>query len=204
MASKIIVDQLEKTGGALTALTLPVANATANQYIKNDGAGALSWATLPASGLFSGYALFADQKSQDTAGGTFTLGAWRQRDLNTTIANTDTTNIVLGTNQFTLLAGSYLIKWSAPSHMVEQNQTRLYDVTGAASVAVGSSAYSFVNHPNYTYEGPSSGFARVTPGSSNIYRIEHYSLGSQSTNGFGFKSNIDTEQYTMVEILKES
>jgi hypothetical protein len=50
MASKIIVDQLEKTGGALTALTLPVANATANQYIKNDGAGALSWATLPTGG----------------------------------------------------------------------------------------------------------------------------------------------------------
>ena len=48
MASKIIVDQLEKSG--LTALTLPVANATANQYIKNDGAGALSWATLPSSG----------------------------------------------------------------------------------------------------------------------------------------------------------
>ena len=50
MASKIIVDQLEKTGGTLTALTLPSANATANQYIKNDGAGALSWATLPGSG----------------------------------------------------------------------------------------------------------------------------------------------------------
>ena len=43
MASKIIVDQLEKTGGALTALTLPSANATANQILKNDGAGALSW-----------------------------------------------------------------------------------------------------------------------------------------------------------------
>jgi hypothetical protein len=48
MASKIIVDQLEKSG--YTALTLPSANATANQYIKNDGAGALSWATLPSSG----------------------------------------------------------------------------------------------------------------------------------------------------------
>jgi hypothetical protein len=50
MASKIIVDQLEKTGGTLAALTLPSANATANQYIKNDGAGALSWATLPGGG----------------------------------------------------------------------------------------------------------------------------------------------------------
>tara|TARA_R110002020_G_scaffold210407_1_gene416422 strand:+ start:23 stop:658 length:636 start_codon:yes stop_codon:yes gene_type:complete len=44
MASKIIVDQLEKTGGTLAALTLPSANATANQVLANDGAGALSWA----------------------------------------------------------------------------------------------------------------------------------------------------------------
>jgi len=44
MASKIIVDQLEKTGGALTALTLPVANASANEFLQNNGAGALSWA----------------------------------------------------------------------------------------------------------------------------------------------------------------
>ena len=43
MASKIIVDQLEKTGGALTALTLPSANATANQVLQNDGSGNLSW-----------------------------------------------------------------------------------------------------------------------------------------------------------------
>ena len=41
MASKIIVDQLQKSG--YTALTLPSANATANQILKNDGAGALSW-----------------------------------------------------------------------------------------------------------------------------------------------------------------
>ena len=51
MASKIIVDQLEKTGGALAALTLPVANATANQVLKNDGAGALSWSTPASAGL---------------------------------------------------------------------------------------------------------------------------------------------------------
>jgi hypothetical protein len=48
MASKIIVDQLEKTGGTLTALTLPSANATANQYLQDNGSGALSWTTVTA------------------------------------------------------------------------------------------------------------------------------------------------------------
>ena len=42
MASKIIVDQLQKSG--YTTLTLPSANATANQILKNDGTGSLSWA----------------------------------------------------------------------------------------------------------------------------------------------------------------
>jgi len=52
MASKIIVDQLEKTGGSLTALTLPTSNASASEFLQNDGAGALSWAS--ASAGFSG------------------------------------------------------------------------------------------------------------------------------------------------------
>jgi hypothetical protein len=47
MASKIIVDQLEKTGGTLTALTLPSVNATTGQYMQNDGSGGLSWVAAP-------------------------------------------------------------------------------------------------------------------------------------------------------------
>jgi len=49
MVAKLVLDQLEKTGGALTALTLPVANATASQYLQNNGSGALSWATVTAA-----------------------------------------------------------------------------------------------------------------------------------------------------------
>jgi hypothetical protein len=48
MASKIIVDQLEKTGGTLTALTLPSVNATANQFLQDNGSGVMSWATVTA------------------------------------------------------------------------------------------------------------------------------------------------------------
>jgi len=73
MASKIIVDQLEKTGGALTALTLPLANATANQYIKNDGAGALSWATLPGSGKVL---QVLQSVKKDTTSTTVSGGTW--------------------------------------------------------------------------------------------------------------------------------
>jgi hypothetical protein len=55
MASKIIVDQLEKTGGLLTPLTLPSANGTVGQYLKNDGSGGLGWVAPPVAG-FTGQA----------------------------------------------------------------------------------------------------------------------------------------------------
>jgi len=48
MASTLIVDQLQKTGGSTTALTLPTSNASANEFLQNDGAGALSWASAAA------------------------------------------------------------------------------------------------------------------------------------------------------------
>tara|TARA_B100000809_G_C15031340_1_gene492082 strand:+ start:287 stop:1180 length:894 start_codon:yes stop_codon:yes gene_type:complete len=49
MVAKLVLDQLEKTGGALTALTLPVANATASQYLQNNGSGVLNWSTVTAA-----------------------------------------------------------------------------------------------------------------------------------------------------------
>jgi hypothetical protein len=51
MVAKLVLDQLEKTGGALTPLTLPVANATANQYLQNNGSGVMSWSTVTAGGV---------------------------------------------------------------------------------------------------------------------------------------------------------
>ena len=51
MASTLIVDQMQKTGGSTTALTLPTSNASASQYLQNDGAGALSWATVASAGF---------------------------------------------------------------------------------------------------------------------------------------------------------
>jgi len=48
MASTLIVDQIQKTGGSTTALTLPTSNASASEFLQNDGAGALSWASAAA------------------------------------------------------------------------------------------------------------------------------------------------------------
>ena len=43
MASKIIVDQIEKTGGSLIALTLPTGNASAGQVLQNEESASVSY-----------------------------------------------------------------------------------------------------------------------------------------------------------------
>jgi len=66
MASTLIVDQIQKTGGSTTALTLPTSNASADEFLQNDGAGALSWAS--AGGGFLGLVSF--ESSGDYTPGT--------------------------------------------------------------------------------------------------------------------------------------
>ena len=197
MASKIIVDQLQKTGGSTTALTLPTSNASAGQVLQNDGSGNLSWAA-DAGGLFSSYAILADQKSQNTAGGTFTTGAWRTRDLNTEVSDPDGITSI-SSNEFTLAAGSYLVRWFCPTFEGTGSvyQTRLYNVTDTSVDGTGMSV-------NAQTAGVHYGIARVSPSGSKAYRIEHQCDNTEATNGFGKPANFGTEQYTTVEIFKEA
>jgi hypothetical protein len=189
---KIIVGDASGDPSALTV-------GAVNQVLKSDGTD-VSWAA-DSGGLFSSYAVISDEKSAGTAGGTFTQDGWRTRDLNTEI--TDPDGIVsISSNEFTLAAGSYLIKWGAPARSVNNHKARLYDVTGTATIEAGTSEYAYLHAYAVT---PSIGYARVTPSGSNVYRIEHYCVLTRSTDGFGTATNVgEPEVYTIVEILKES
>ena len=149
-------------------------------------------------GLFSSYAIIADQKTSGTQGGTATLGAWRTRDLQTEIADPDGI-VSISTNEFTLGAGTYLIKWTAPAHTIVFNQTRLYNSTDATEVEVGQSAMM-----NASGVGISGGSARTTIAGSKAFRIEHQCSTTLSSEGFGRACSFGTEQYTLVEIYKEA
>ena len=83
--------------------------------------------------------------------------------------------------------------------MVSEHQTRLYDVTGAAEVEVGTCSKCWTEATT-----PSAGAARVSPGSSNVYSIEHQVETTSATIGWGTAANFGVEQYTTVEIFKEA
>ena len=94
---------------------------------------------LPNTGSFKweSYAIVLDKKNSGTTSGTFTRASWETRDL---ITKTDIDNIIsLSNNQFTLGAGTYLIKWSAPVYNVDGHQTRLRNMSDLTTDIIGSS-----------------------------------------------------------------
>jgi len=151
-------------------------------------------------GLFSSYAVIEDQKTQGTEGGAFSSGAWRTRDLNTEVVDTDGI-VSISSNQFTLAAGNYLIKWYVSANQVDTHLSQLYDITGTAAIEFGSSEDT---QPTITVTNKSIGSTRVTPSGSNVYEIRHWCETTKASDGFGKATNFGVESYCLVEIYKES
>ena len=161
--------------------------------------------------MFSSYAIISDTKASNVNGGTFTSGAWRTRDLQTENADPDSI-VSISSNQFTLQAGSYLIKFQSTGYHVNRHITRLRDITNSATKGYGILVYS--NTSNST-SGISHGMARVTISGATVYEIQHACQTTKSTNGMGLNTYIDTSGsytdntepnsvYTIVEIYKEN
>ena len=151
---------------------------------------------------FVSYAVIADQKTNGTGGGTFTSGAWRTRDLNTELFDPDGI-VTISSNQFTLQAGSYLIRWGAPVFEVEGHRSGLYDITGTTFIEYSMSMFA---DAAFDVANVSSGSARVTITAANTYEIQHRCTATKADTGFGGgQSSLgDAETYTMVEIYKEA
>ena len=150
---------------------------------------------------FVSYALLADRHGAPGGDrGTFTAGAWQTREINTEVVDTD--NIVtLSSNQFTLQAGTYQIKFGACAYKVNRHITRLRQISPLTTIAAGSSQYSWSSGADLSW---SRGFARFTISQATAYEIQHYCQTTYSNNGFGFQMTYSTSDYVQVEIYKEA
>ena len=150
---------------------------------------------------FVSYAIIADQKAAGTNAGTFTSGSWVTRELNTEL--TDPDNIVsITTNQFTLAAGSYLIKASGPAYQVNSHQVRIYNVTDTATAILGYQTYAGTSVGVQTRSECSG---RITITDTKIFELQHRCGTTRTSNGLG--NGIDFGEpnlYAMVEIYKEA
>jgi hypothetical protein len=146
-------------------------------------------------------AIIADVKAINVAGGTFTSGAWRTRDINTELD--DPSNIVtIASNQFTLQAGTYLVEWKAPAFEVGVHTTRLQNITDSTTDAEGMQSYAASAD---SVENTSSGAGIVTITSAKVFEIQHYSAETRAEgSGFGLASSAtgSNSVYTLVKIHK--
>lgn len=151
----------------------------------------------------SGYAIIQDQKADGVVSGTFTSGAWRTRTLNTIAANSGAIVSGLSSNQFTLIAGTYLIIANCAANDCNGHQIRLYNVSASIASAYGISMYANENSgvTNNAYLA-----TEITIASPTVFRIEHRCQTSKSTNGFGVVTSWtgNIEIYATVEIYKQA
>jgi hypothetical protein len=180
-----------------------VAVGTSGHILTSGGAGvAPTFQAAAGGGLYASVAIIADQKTSGTGSGTFTLGAWRTRDLNTEISDTDGI-VSISSNQFTLQAGTYTLGWNAPAYRVAVNKSGLYNVTDSSFTALGQSNYCY---PAYVIQNYSTGETVFTISGAKTYEIRHYNNTSAS-NGFGAGTGAgdgEIETYLIVKILKHS
>lgn len=173
-------------------------------YQKQDDGDTTNWTqggTGAASSSETVY--FKDIKTAGTDGGTFTAGAFQTRDL-TTVQNPQAW-ASLAANQITLNAGTYEIEASAPAAGVGSHQARLYNITDAADVILGTTV---LDNGVGTNSGVGQSVIRgtFTLTGTKTLEIQHYGQVTQASNGFGiaFAGGGDgkDELYTQVRITK--
>jgi hypothetical protein len=146
------------------------------------------------------YILVRDEKAANTAGGTFNSGAWRTRVINTEVSDVGN-HCSIGSNQITLVAGTYECRITAPSHGTDRNQAKLYNISDSANELIGSSSYSSSAGGGGNILSVITG--RFTISATKIFEIQHQCQTSTATNGFGVESNFgEVEIYTIAEFWK--
>ena len=160
--------------------------------------GVPTWAT-PSSGGFT-TAIFHDAKADTVAGGTFTSGAWRTRDLNTSQFN-NITSCSLASNQITLPAGSYQIWGFAPAFDVNRHQARFQNITDTSTTILGMSSYTRAGANAQT--GYASIQGAFTIAGTKTFEFQHRAETTGSNNGFGVSADLGSgEIYAQITISK--
>ena len=143
-----------------------------------------------------------DKKTSGTDGGTFTLGAWRTRDLNDLSGDIAAVGVTLASNQFTLQAGKYDFDIVAPAFAVNSHTAKLYNITDSLDVEFGNSGRSTVSQQSSTL------YTSLTITKATTFEVQHSSQSTTASNGFGVNVGgyytVAYEIYTQVKITRKA
>ena len=144
-------------------------------------------------------AYLKDIKANNTKGGTPTAGSYATRDLNTSEGDTSIINS-LTSNQFSLLAGTYLIHIVAPGYSMGRNKIRLQNITDVSTEFIGVNA---IFNSSGAHNVNTFAAGRVVIAGTKTFEVQHRAAAALSTNGFGdAMAHGDDEIYTIVTITQ--
>lgn len=187
------VHSTAKQAAAVTAGSLIIARA-----LETTSGSGLVLCNIAIQKITEGYVLLQEQQTQNTAGGTFTSGAWQKRLINTEV--NDANNLALITSSvIALQPGTYRCQWSAPAYggATVKHQTRLRNTSDTIDY-IGSSEQTVLNA-----QTRSVGSARFTIASAKNFELQHQISATRATDGFGLPANFATEVYSIIEFWRE-
>ena len=197
------------SSGQSYTMILPDNQVAADKFLKvksitgsgSTAVGQLEYADA-SGGKFASYAIICDQKGSNVKGGSTSTGTFNTRDLNTELADADGI-VSISSNQFTLQAGSYLIRANAPAHAALRHQIIVWNYTDSSITGVGTSEYGATSGATTTRSFVT---CRTTISSAKAFEIRHRVGSAKSNDGFGVASDYDAQPciYTIVEIYKEA
>lgn len=140
-----------------------------------------------------------DEKTSASNGGAFVSATWNARALNTVQLNTISgASLNSGTGEITLPAGTYVASGRAPVGNASGHKARLYNVTGAAVLIVGSSSTTLASGMADSCINGSFVLA-----STSAVRIEHYIVTAANGNDGGRPSATGaSEVYAEIKLEK--
>ena len=161
-----------------------------------------SGANLTGTGLYSGYALMEEAIEHGATAHTKTAGDWYTKQLTRISFDPQSIIVSLSSNEFTLAAGTYVIKWVHLLERCDEGITRLYDVTNSTSKKVSLVGFA-QDSGNYAMVY-SRGITRVTISGNTTYKYQYF-VGSANSIivGPGSGNNSEEEIFGQVEVWKE-
>lgn len=182
-------------GGISTEDTSDLIDAMLNNYFEEECAAPMS-----------PYMLLKDIQNNNVAGGGFTSGAWRVRAWSEIV---DSDNLLTPSGfpptLFTIPAGLYQIKASAPGYAVNRHQIRLWNVTDGIVQpdTAGQDCYGSSEQAGAADTTMTRSFltARFQIAASKQFQLEHRCSSTKATDGMGLAGNLGgKEVYTEIEL----
>ena len=187
----------------LVATNLKHASSSTNNLVLNsDG-------SVTGVGLFASYAVLMDVKAHGTAAQNLDTDDWYTRDLNNEYFDPDGITTAPSSNEFTLGAGTYFVRWNSLFYRTKSVKTRLYNVTDSSVIKSSMNAFPQGTSNTAWTAANSHGLARFTLTASKSLKLEYFADTDYSGSGGGYTGppdadNTEEEIYTHIEIWKEN